>query len=158
MDVAQETRKHTATCNFRREERTKESREEKRTKPEEKRGLNRAEHSVVKTHCRPLLCCSTLLYSLLFFVWHTAYCPFSLPHSNRGSIPQATDHFKTAFIVARCFFWLQEGLTLPHHSIAEQLVLPTVVWVCLWVCMRVCGCVCVRAYYIYAHVSCLSQS
>jgi len=138
------------------EKRGQKRRKEKKTKEEQTRDLNAAEHCVIKTCSQPLLCCSTLLYSILFSLWHTAYCPFSLPHSNRGSIPQATDHFKTAFIVARCFFWLQEGLTLPYHSIAKHILLPTVVWA--HVCVCVCVCVSLPKYicvckYVFLHTT-----
>lgn len=96
---------------------------------------------LLRLYSQSLLCCSILLYSILFFLYDTqlsVHFLFLIPIE--GSIPQATDRFKTAFIVARCFFWLQEGLTLPRHSIAEHIVLPTVLCLCIFVCKYTCVC------------------
>lgn len=148
MDVAQEARKHTATCVVRREEKTKERKEGQRKN--RKRGLNSTQHSVVKI-VRPAtstLLCSTSLCSILPLTHSlVSVSLFLIP--TEGSIPQATDRFKTAFIVARCFFWLQEGLTLPHRSVAERIALPAVPCVCGSVCKYTC----VRTY-VNPHATC----
>lgn len=139
MDVAQETRSYL----HRQEGRQRKIGERRRGQRKDRKEISPQHNTMLlRLHSQPLLRCPVVLDSIL---WTQLSVRFLFLIPTQGSIPQATDCFKTAFIVARCFFWLQEGLTLPHHTNAERILLPTLVWACVCLSLYIYS-TCVHRY------------
>lgn len=147
MEVTQETRKHTATCSVRREEKRRTIRE--RT---EKEISAQRDTMSFGLDSQPPLCCSA--FHFFYFILScslrdtqlSAHFLFLIP--TQGSIhPSGHRPFPNSPYCS-CFFWLQEGLTLPLHPVAEHIIFPLFcerVSMYLFVNMYTCK---LRAYYL----------